>query len=74
MTKINPAFIPGRSSMRNFFELLDNGSEKDLLELKAKLLNCRDILDDKEVLQKCEQYIRYIDEELLARQELQVLQ
>lgn len=67
---VNPAFIRGRSFIRNFFDLLDNGSEEQLLGLKTKLKALKGILDDPDVIAKSNDYIRYIDEELLLRQDL----
>lgn len=68
---INPCFIRGRSFLRNLFDLLDEGSDADLMKLKTKLMNRKVLLDDPEVIAKCNEYIKNIDVELLYRQELE---
>lgn len=70
MPLVNPAFINGRSFVRNFYDLLDKGSDDELLNYKLKLKKLHAILDDSDVLAKCDEYIKLIDEELLLRQDI----
>jgi len=68
--QIHPNFIKGRSFMQNFYSLLDNGSDDELMKRKLELKSRKLLLDDPEVRAKCDSLIRKIDEELLYRQEL----
>ena len=70
----NPSFIRGRSFVRTFYDLLDNGSDDDLLKLKIKLKSRKVLLDDLDVLQKCDEFVKYIDEELLLREDLEFVE